>query len=261
MKRMQLFEFEDQAWFPDGLRQLGTNYIVTFHRLIGSAGLLAPLLKRALAAGKTDELVDVCSGGGGPIPDVLEALRKDGVNVRATLTDLFPNASAIARIAAKGDPNLRYRPEPVDAGDVPASLRGVRTMVGSFHHMPPPVARRILEDAFKKRQPFVVFEISDNAFPNALWWLPLLVGPLMVLLLTPFMRPLTGKQLALTYLVPILPLFIAWDGCTSNARTYTLDDMRELLQGLEAPDYTWELGALTKKGYPGKFLYTLGLPR
>ena len=51
-----------------------------------------------------------------------------------------------------------------------------------------------------------------------------------------------------TYLIPILPLFIAWDGAVSNARTYTLEDMGELIQGLSGEKYSWDMEKLKGKG-------------
>jgi hypothetical protein len=154
-----------------------------------------------------------------------------------TLTDLYPNTDAAARINAAGDAaQVRYHLSPVDAGRVPEALQGVRTMVCSFHHMPPPVARRILQDAFEKRQALCVLEVSDNSAPRWLWWTAIPVGVLMVLLLTLFIRPLRLRQVLLTYVLPVLSLLIAWDGAVSNARTYTEEDLRELLAGLEAPD-------------------------
>ncbi|OJH40268.1 hypothetical protein BON30_14590 [Cystobacter ferrugineus] len=63
---------------------------------------------------------------------------------------------------------------------------------------PPPVARRILQDAFEKRQALCVLEISDNSQPRWLWWTAIPAGVLMVLLLTPFIRPLRLRQVLLT---------------------------------------------------------------
>jgi hypothetical protein len=48
MKRIHLFEFEDFQWFPDFLRMCMTNYILTMHRLLGSADDLAELLSPIL---------------------------------------------------------------------------------------------------------------------------------------------------------------------------------------------------------------------
>ena len=48
MKRMQLFEFEDLAWFPDFIRRGLTRYLATLHRVFGTPEMLAPLLSRVL---------------------------------------------------------------------------------------------------------------------------------------------------------------------------------------------------------------------
>lgn len=260
MKRIQLFEFEDQSFFPDALRQCMTSYIVAFHRMVKTDRLYAPVIARALRASGLNRITDLCSGGGGALPMILGKLEADhGLKPDVTLTDLYPNKRA-ASFWEKTHPRIRYSLTPVDAGRVPPELDGLRTMVCSFHHMPPPVARSILQDAYEKKRPLAIFEISDNAPPIALWWLPLLIMPLFVLVLTPWIRPLSWRQIVFTYLVPILPFLIAWDGAASNARTYTLDDMRELLKGLDGPDYAWELGTLSQRGYPAKLPYLVGLP-
>jgi hypothetical protein len=263
MKRMSLFEFEDFRWFPGGLRECLTLYIAAMHRVLGTERVLTPLLARALEAAATDRVVDLCSGGGGPLLQTTARLAADhGLRPSVTLTDLYPNTDAAARINAAGDPaQVRYHPSPVDAGRVPEALQGVRTMVCSFHHMPAPIARRILQDAFEKRQALCVLEISDNSAPRWLWWTAIPVGVLMVLLLTPFIRPLRLRQVLLTYVLPVLPLLIAWDGAVSNARTYAEEDLRELLAGLEAPDYQWEIARTRAPGAPATMLTLVGLPR
>lgn len=260
MKRMQLFEFEDFPWFPDSLRQLMTHYLVTFHKLIGTEDLLLPLLERALRETGSDAIVDLCSGAGGPLPPIAQRLVASGTITTATLTDKFPNRAALTAINAENSA-IHYREEPVDAGHVPTELTGLRTMIGSFHHMPEPVARAILTDAFNARRPLCVYEISDNSAPAFLWWLSLPFAFVTTYVVTLFVRPVSLAQLALTYVVPVLPALIAWDGTTSNARTYTPDDLRELTRELVADDYVWEIGTTRKKGYPGNASYLLGWRR
>lgn len=80
---------------------------------------------------------------------------------------------------------------------------------------------------------------------------------LMAFFITPLVKPMTWQQLVFTYLVPIIPICFAWDGAVSNARTYTLADMDELLNGLQTSDYVWEKG---QTGGMLKKLYLLGLP-
>lgn len=261
MKRIHLFEFEDFAWFPGFLRECMTRYIVAIHKLLGTAPMLAGLLARALPHASKPQIIDLCSGGGGPMPEVYDILRKEqGLqDLRLTMTDLFPNTKAASAINAQGDPNLQYTTTPVDATDVEAERQGLRTMVCSMHHMRPEIAKAILKDARDDRQPICIYEISDNSFPKWIWWIAFPINILTVLFITPMVRPMTVQQIVFTYLIPILPLVIAWDGAVSNARTYTLEDMDQLLQGLEGPGYAWEKGSLKGKG--GNKLYLLGLPQ
>ena len=260
MKRIHLFEIEDFAWFPNWLRACLTRLMVVMHNLLGTPADLVQLLNRALAHSESPAIVDLCSGSGGPMLEVYRTLKQqpglDGLQL--TLTDLYPNQDLAAALARQGDAALRYDTQSVNATDVGPALRGVRTMVGSFHHMPPAVARCILQDAKEKQQPICVYEISDNSLPIILWWVAVPMSFLIALFVTPFARPLTVKQLFFTYLVPIIPLCFAWDGAVSNARTYTLSDMATLLEGLHSDDYTWETGLISGKA---KKLYLLGLPK
>jgi hypothetical protein len=181
-----------------------------------------------------------------------------GANLTLLLTDLYPDEEVAAQLNNSHTPGLSYHLAPVNAAAVTAELVGVRTMVGSFHHMPPDIARRILANAQASQQPICIYEISDNSLPTLLWWIPLPMIFLISLFITPFARPLTWKQVIFTYLLPIIPICFAWDGAVSNARTYTLEDLNILISGLETENYTWEKGRLT--GWANT-LYLLGLPK
>ncbi len=106
------------------------------------------------------------------------------------------------------------------------------------------MARVILESAQANRQPLLIYEMSDNKTPFALWRLALLIGPTIVsvtcLFLTPLVRPLTLRQLLIACIVPIIPMFYAWDGQASMPRIYALQDLDELLEGMDSSDYRWE---------------------
>ncbi len=259
MKRIHLFEFEDYPWFPNMLRTCMTRYIMAFHKLLGSAEELSELIARAFKHTKSHKVIDLCSGAGGPMLEVIQILRKKhGINdLQFTFTDLYPNLKAAKNINGNGDSNVTYLTEPVNASGLGKDNDGVRTMVCSMHHMKPDIARSILKDAQEARQPICVFEISDNSFPAWIWWIAFPINIITTLLLTPLVRPMTWQQLVFTYIIPILPICIAWDGAVSNARTYTLKDMDILLEGLESEHYQWEKDTIKGKA---KKLYLLGLP-
>lgn len=253
MKRVHLFEFEDFSWFPAWLRNCITRYLAALHELLDTQAILTPLIRGLLEITPNKKLIDLCSGSGGPLPGVVEALRVQGVDFELTMSDLYPNHEIVEQIRSRG---IHYEKNPVDATAV--RFDGARTLICSFHHMPPDLARSVLKNAYEEKKPLCIFEITDNAWPIFLFWtvMPFAFG--LVLLLTPRIRGVTWQQIVFTYLVPIVPLVVAWDAAISNVRTYTLADMAALTTGLD-DGYVWEGGKINGRG-PGKMLYFLGQP-
>lgn len=235
-----------------------TRLITVMHNLLGTPEKVAGLLARALVQTGGSTILDLCSGSGGAMPEVLHILQKEhGLeNTRLLLTDLYPDLETAVKLNGRNN-DIRYLTTPVDAARLEDTLGGLRTMVGSFHHMTPPEAREILVSAQKSGNPICIFEISDNRTPVWLWWIAVPINFIMTLFITPLVRPITWQQLVFTYLIPVIPACFAWDGAVSNARTYTLADMEELLKGLDPGDYTWEKGRI--EGRTNQ-LYLLGMP-
>lgn len=258
MRRMQLVELEDLPWFPAVLRDGGTAYLAFAERMSGHARMLVPPLARALARTGADRIVDLCSGAGGPSGVVADALAEQGQPVSVLLTDRYPNAGAFALAEAGHGGRVRGRAEPVDAAAVPEDLRGFRTIFNAFHHFPPPLARRILADAVRQRQPIGVFEIVSR---EPLMLLAMLMSPLSVTLTVPFWRPFRWSWLLFTWLIPVMQLFVLWDGLVSWLRIYSAPELRELVADLDAPDWDWEIGTIKLGDAPAHATYLIGTPR
>lgn len=260
MNRIHLFEIEDQSWFPNWLRICMTRLIVIVHRFLGSSEALAELIARALKASGHTRIIDLCSGSGGPMPEVAKLLEeKHGIkDVSITLTDLYPNEKMAKQINGQSDGQLSYLTTPVNAAHLDTKQQGLRTMVCSMHHMRPEIAHDILKDAKDQRQPICIFELSDNSHPKLLAWIALPLNIIQCLIITPMVRPMTWQQLVFTYLIPIIPLAFAWDGTVSNLRTYTMSDLDQLLSDLQSEDYVWEKGIIEGRS---KKLYLLGMPQ
>jgi len=248
MKRIQLFEFEDLPWFPGWMRAAMTRNIVVLSRWMSVPETLAVLVARALDESGAREIVDMGSGAGGSMPEVLAQLHTDPAHadITLTLTDLYPNTDAMRAFNNGGVPHIRYQTTPLDATDISSAPPGLKTMVNSFHHIPPENARQILATAQDAHEPLLVYEIANNNVPSVAFWLFLPVGllvvALMCLVITPFTRPLTARQLIFTYLIPVIPLAYAWDGQASLVRTYALSDYDLLLADIQRDGYCWEVG-------------------
>ncbi|NJB71166.1 hypothetical protein GGR42_001628 [Saonia flava] len=267
MKRIQLFEFEDYDWFPTWLRTCMTNLINVLHKLLGVSDVLANLVAQALIKSNAKQIVDLGSGAGGAMPEVMKILhgydRYKDVNL--IMTDLYPDDEMVAKFNSQYNPSIKYHKSPVDATDIANTPEGLKTMVNSFHHMNPENAKEILKSAQENKQPLLIYEMGQNNIPLLMWWLllpiSLAVMMLMVLFMTPFVKPLTWRQLVFTYLIPIIPICYAWDGQASLPRMYTLKDMDVLLEGLETENYTWEKAIMYRKKGKKLGTYVMGLPK
>jgi len=120
---------------------------------------------------------------------------------------------------------------------VPASLTGLRTIFNAFHHFPPVLARRILKDAHDSRQAILIVEIPHRSLPTAL---SLGAFSLLTLALTPLIRPVSMERLLWTYILPVLPMMVGFDGIMSCIRAYDTEELTALTRGLDA-DYTWQI--------------------
>jgi hypothetical protein len=69
MRRRQLVELEDLPWFPAVLRDGGTAFLDFAERASGNGRKMVAPLERLLDATGQTQLIDLCSGGGGPAVD------------------------------------------------------------------------------------------------------------------------------------------------------------------------------------------------
>lgn len=232
-----------------------TDYLRTVIRLGRGFAPLAPRIAEALDRAECDEIVDLCSGGSGPYPNLAERVIKlRGRPLRVVLTDRYPNVEAMRSAKRCAPEMVDYLDEPVDARQVSRDTRGVRTLFDALHHFGPDDARRILADAREARVPIVIAEAMQRTPAGLLGTLAI---PLLVWLMTPFVRPMSVGRLALTYVVPVAPAVIFWDGLVSALRTYTEDELREMT-GDGDESYTWEIGTVSHFGLP--ITYAMGLP-
>ncbi len=261
MRHIHLFEFTDQPWYPPVFRRLQADYLQFVTTRGAGHQNLIPLFQKALRSAGTLEIVDLCSGSSGPWTRLSAQLRQAGLPVKVTLTDKYPPRN-YAQITTTGtQQGINYLPESVDALSGPPGMPGMRTMFEGFHHFKPVEARLILSTAFEARQAIGIFEAS---LPSPHGWLIFLLSPLMTLLgylfATPFIRPCLPERFLWTYLLPLVPLATCWDGLVSFLRVYSPAALVELISGLQAPGYKWEVGQASTGTPLFNFTYLIGYP-
>tara|TARA_R110002050_G_scaffold11122_2_gene37817 strand:+ start:19404 stop:20189 length:786 start_codon:yes stop_codon:yes gene_type:complete len=260
MKRIQLFEFEDFQWIPDGVRSSMTRLLTVLIKMMGIHHIISSKVKQILQENNLSSVVDLGSGAGGAMP----LIHEDIPEIKMSLSDLFPNKEAIKYVNSLPTANLHYLETPVNAVEFESAPQGLKTMINCFHHMPPIQARKIVESAYHAKQPFLIYEMAENKMPLLVWALMLPISMvimiIMVLFMTPFVKPLTWQQLVFTYLIPIIPFLYAWDGQASMPRMYSMDDMDELLSELSSKNYSWTKEPALNDSGKAIGTFVIGLP-
>lgn len=258
MTRLHLFEFQDLPWLPASVRDMITDLL---GMTIEVGRLYQPALEKLAAALQTTGdrlLLDLCSGGGGPLPGLRRSLALQyGLTVDVCLSDAYPNVRAFEHLASREGSGLRFVSTPIEATQVPPELPGFRTLFSCLHHFQPQQVEAILRDAWVRGRGIGVFEISERSLLGVL---QALLGPIPAWLLTPMIRPFRWSRLLLTYLLPLVPPLFVWDGVVSSLRTYTPDELRQMTRSLKRDDYRWDIGQVRHPLLPSRVTYLLGIP-
>ena len=212
-----------------------------------------------MLAGRTNIILDLCSGGGGPWPTLAPALAQalpTDSPVRIVLSDQYPNVRAFFAVREATGVTVEFFPDPIDATRVPVALPGVRTMFNAFHHFSSAQARAVIAGAVAAARPIAIFEASSSRVSG------LLVMPLQIpaiFILTPFVRPFRWSRLLFTYVIPLIPLLVLFDGAVSFMRLYGPDELRDIILTVPGHEgFNWEIGSLRATGMPWRIGYFVG---
>ena len=239
MKRWHLFEWEDCSWFPSTLRDLMTDYLRQVVVVFNLYEPVVPILDQLLQRTGTTTVVDLASGAGGPWAVLAPLLQARHPALHVVLTDRYPNVAALAAVKHAAPQVIDICTEAVDALHVPAHLRGLRTHFLSLHHFQPHQVRAVFENAIQAGQPIAVFEFQERTMAQVMQFA---LSPVLVVLLSWTIRPLSLQRFVWTYLVPLVPLCVMWDGVVSVLRTYRAEEVRQLIASIpESGAYVWEI--------------------
>ncbi|HLX86113.1 MAG TPA: hypothetical protein VKR59_19590 [Terriglobales bacterium] len=259
MPRIHFIEINEQPWLPTSIRDQITDSLQFGVNLVPAFRPMVPRLQCVLDATGSQSIVDMCSGGGGPWRDLAQRIKARTTNGTAQplqiwLTDKFPNLGAHQNVATTSGNHIAFFPGPVDVMNV-CGVRGVRTMFTSFHHFAPEQAQGILQNAVDAGEGIGIFEVTRRA-PAAIllvWaWI------FMLFVCTPWIRPFHWTRLLWTYVVPIVPVLMLFDGTVSCLRTYRPEELRAIVSRLTGPEYHWETGETSGKM---PITYLVGYPR
>ncbi len=253
---MELFEIHDHPNFPSSLRNFVTDALQSVWNVSNLYKPILPVLIDALAQTGTREVLDLCSGGGGPWFGLVRDFDiEEHCPIYVRLTDKYPNREAFETAFTNSRSTVNFDTRSVDAAEVPIDLKGFRTMFSSFHHFRGSDAHRVLSNAVESNRGIAIFEMARR---DAKTMLAVCFIPFLILILTPRIRPFRYSRLLWTYVIPVVPFVVWFDGCMSCLRSYSPDELGELVRSMPETTYGWDWGTQLDGLLP--VTYLIGCP-
>lgn len=256
MKRIHLFEIHDLALCPDVVRNGVTETLRALLEYSSLSDFLAERVGEFVDRTDKENLIDLGTGGGGPVLSIASQLNEEGYDLDWILSDQYPNEQTRTLIESRGLPGVRYDPESIDAMNVPEQHDGFRTLFNCLHHFRPNAVRDIFQDAANSSSPILVVEMPGRNFTN---FLSLLMAPVFSVVMRPLIRPVQAEKWLLTYLLPVIPFVMFWDSIVSGLRAYSVEELHEITSEINGMD--WEVGTWVPDAtFRGKITYVFGCP-
>jgi hypothetical protein len=217
-----------------------------------------PYIDSVMKKTNSNRIVDLCSGASGPWLRLFDKLQS---HAQITLTDKYPNIEMFKVINEQTNGKIDFVEQPIDALEVPETIKGVRTVFTGFHHFKPAEVKKILQDARDKGQAICIFDYVPNKMLTlVLFPLTFIISLAQFYFLSFLVRPLSFRQILFTNLLPLVPIVSAWDGFVSALRKYSGDELQEIVDSLTSSEYKWKVGTDTSLSKASPLTYLLGSP-
>jgi hypothetical protein len=116
----------------------------------------------------------------------------------------------------------------------------------------------VLQDAVDAGEGIGIFEVTRRGLSAIGLMFP---WSLMALVLTPWMRPFRWTRLFWTYVIPMVPFVVWFDGVISCLRSYRPEELREIIGKLTGREYEWRVGEFSASRVSVPITYLIGSPR
>lgn len=201
---------------------------------------------------------------------------RDEGGVDFVLTDIHPHLTAWEKAAKRSD-NLLFVPSSVDAANAPKDLLALagapsygnairkdknkkifRLFNLAFHHFDDPLAISILQNTLETSHGFAIFELCGRDVGNL--FTELMLAPLLWLGSWYWFWG-QWEQLFWTYIVPVIPFVVVFDGLISCLRTRRESEVRALIAktGSNLEGWRFETGSAVHTWPTGTMQYFIGI--
>ena len=178
--------------------------------------------------------------------------------VKFILTDLHPHITNWTDLSKRSD-NLSFVSESVDAGNAPTYLNGkngkkiFRLYNLAFHHFDDVMGKAILRNTIETAHGFgfvtplpsflllivhSIFELQERTISS---FITVFCMGILMFLITPFYFWRSPGHVFFTYIIPVIPFVLVFDGIVSSLRTRSADEVRDLMKACGASCDGWSI--------------------
>mmetsp|Transcript_10681 Transcript_10681/g.14633 ORF Transcript_10681/g.14633 Transcript_10681/m.14633 type:complete len:271 (-) Transcript_10681:158-970(-) len=261
LPRLHLFEWHDYEWFPAFIRPYLMHNLQHSWLMFDNYKLPVEVLQNVMQKSGSNKILDLCSGAGGPWPFIVDEFEARKIPAEVTVSDYYPDIPQFEKLNKETQGKIKFIKDRVNAFECKQHGGEIRTLFLSFHHFAPDSATKIIQNAVDENAPIAIFETCERSIINILTF-PLYFWILMFII-APFIRPRFHLgRLFFTWIIPIVPFILTWDGIVSCLRTYTPDEMMKLIRNVKGHEnYEWEAKVQTRFFPNPNLVYMYGYPK
>lgn len=236
--RIQSFEFGDINSIP----KFYHNYLRTLMSLLYEYfkihTLWLPVIREFSQTAKSEVIMDPCAGSG-HVNYLLEKELHNENEIKFILSDFMTERAPMfsKQINEQENPRLKYIERSIDVLNMKEDeLKIPKMFINSFHHFDKEQVGKILKTHSVSGTNILVLEYCRKSFLN---FVSIFLGPIIGMLLFPFIVKKQDFILSFifVFLIPIVPLMLLWDGIVSSLRTYSVEDLKKILNEIGVENY------------------------
>lgn len=250
--RYQAFQWTNQPWMPKFLRKCADEYLDFLVGFMGINRPFLPLFQELFNLTKPNTVV-VLNGmtGGGPAFMASELRSMRGGHLTMTLSDDHLDKARALQIGELSGETLDSISSLATTVQGPA----VAVAINSFHRLSNEKAILTLKEVSEKFDGVLIAE-GNNRSPRQVFGM-LIAVPALVFATAFFVPPFSIKRLLFTYLIPLIPLVVVWDGIAALFRIFPPEDLLMLAEQAGRSDYEWK-SAKVPNHRGGFYIYLMG---
>jgi len=238
-----------------------TDY--TYVDFCAGAGGPTPFIEKELNAqlssGHAQSTENYSQKGNGLVPRSPRPAIPQPAAVKFVLTDLHPHIPDWTEAAKKSE-NLSFISEPVDAANAPSHLNSqngkkiFRLYNLAFHHFDDELGSSILRNTLETADGFgyalsnfitlpmltlhSIFELQERTISSLI---TICLMGLLMFFITPFYFWRSPTHLFFTYIIPVIPFVLVFDGYISSLRTRSPGEIQALMNQCGASCEGWTI--------------------